>query len=98
MSRYTHIATGSNTTVVSTAGNLYSVHIDRGNGGTVLLADSTDLGATPNYNTDPTAVIRRIGTIADAGPHEYDFKGVHFDNGLTVAASSSASVTVYWSV
>lgn len=99
MSRTTFISTGSNTAVSTSAGTLYGIHIDNANGAVVLVQDSaTGLGAAPNYNsTSITGLITRIGPTQNAGNVSVNMHGAHFNDGLTVAASSNASVTVFWS-
>ena len=96
MSRVTFISAGSNTTVKSVASRLYAVHVSAANGGTVLVADNVNLGATPNFNvSSQTDLIGYLGPLANAGPHAFNFHGVNLDNGLTVAATSNARVSVF---
>lgn len=98
MSRITFISAGSTTLVASGGGNLYGVAVDKGNGATVLVADSLNLGATPDYNAvNQTGLMRSIGTLQTAGPYDAEFKGAHFSTGLSISASSTARVTVTWS-
>lgn len=95
MSRVTFLSAGSNTTVSSSPGVLYGIHVSGANGGTVLVADNDDLGATPNFNAvNQTGLIASIGPLANAGVHAVPFHGARFENGLTVAATSNAKVTV----
>lgn len=95
MSTPTYIATGSTTLVQSGPGNLYGIHVDPQNGTQVVVIDSLNAGSiTSNFNFDPVGLIARIGTYATAVPDFLDFKGVHFNTGLTVAATSTARLTV----
>ena len=96
MSASTYISAGSNTRVKSGAGTLYGIHVSPANGATILVQDSaTGLGAAPNFNSDThTGIIGRIGMYASAVPDFIDFKGVHFGDGLTVAATSNARLIV----
>ena len=96
MSRWHFISAGSNTTVSSTPTRLYSVHVSGANGGTVLIADNDDLGATPNFNVaSQTGLVASLGPLANAGPHAFNFAGARIENGLTIAATSSARITVF---
>ena len=95
MSRPTFIAAGSNTLVKSGPGNIYGIHVTPANGTTVVVADSLNLGASPNLNsTSLTGQIASVGTFASAVPAFIDMKGAHFDNGLVIAATSNARLTV----
>ena len=94
MSRYTYISAGSNTTVKSGTGHVLRVLAGGANGGTVFLFDSMSIGATPNYPSLKAAGTDLIGFLelpATMSNHEL---GIAFTNGLTVAATSSAPVTI----
>lgn len=88
--RYLYLSVGSNSTVKSGAGTLYAIASSNPAGGTIRIDDATDLGATPNMNTDGSATVYR-GTAANVV-----FGGLGFNAGLTIAASSNASVTVVY--
>lgn len=96
MSRKTFISAGSNTTVRSTGTTLYGVHVTGASGGTVLLVDNANLGTTPNFNVvTQTGLFSVIGPLANAGPHDLNYRGVRLENGLTIAATSNARITVF---
>ena len=97
MSDVTLISSGSNTTVLSTPGKLYGIHVSDANGGVVLVADAINLGATPNYNVaTQSGLIERIGPLQNAGPVTVNFHGARLYSGLTIAATSSAKVTAFY--
>ena len=97
MSTPTLIATGSTTLVQTGPGNLYGIHVAPVAGGSVVVIDSlttSNTGADFNSSTQ-TGIVYRGGVYqASPNPDFLDFKGLHFNTGLTVAASSSARVTV----
>ena len=96
MSRQTFISAGSNTTVTSSPTVLYGVHVSGANGGIVLLANNANLGATINFNVvTQTGLFSVLGPLANAGAFDFNFRGLRLENGLTVAASSNARVTVF---
>jgi len=88
--RYKFIALGSNTTVKSGAGTVYTVATSNPTGSAVRVDDSVSLGQAPDLNTGGTATIALLsgGSFFNLGP------GIGFDAGLTVAASSNARVSV----
>lgn len=98
---YAYISAGSNTTVKSGAGSLYSIHISPGHGSTLTIVDSTDLGASPDLNSDSlTGIISRVGAWSTSSngiapfPDRLAFHGIGFNSGLTVAATSNARLLV----
>ena len=98
MSRYRYISTGSNTTVLSGTGHVNRVLAGGANGGTVYLFDSISIGAAPNYpaleasGTDLIAALELPATMTN-----HELGGIGFTNGLTVAATSSAPITIVFS-
>lgn len=101
--RSTYIADGSNTTIKSGAGSLYTVHVMPGHGSTLMLVDSTNLGTSPDLNSDSlTGIIGRIGSWSTSSngvspfPDRIAFDGLGFNTGLTIAATSNARVVVEW--
>ena len=100
MSRYSYISAGSNTTVLSGPGTLYGVHVSPVSGASVLIADSTNLGAAPNFNADANPsgglLLGRFGLYTGTPPDFLDFKGAHVNDGITIAASSNARLTVLY--
>lgn len=100
MSRKTYVSAGSNTTILSGPGKLYGIHVTPAAGSAVLVADSKNLGATPNYNSDADpsggVLIGRFGPYSGTSSDFLDFKGAHVNDGITVAATSSARVTVLY--
>lgn len=98
MPRFSYIALGSNTTVKAGEGYLYGLTVSGANGGSVVVQDSIGIGVTPNLVTLPTAVGSNIAHIATLGatPTEWRMFGVPFQDGLTIAATSNANITVYF--
>ena len=96
MSRPTTIATGSTTLVKTGPGYLYGVHISPANGASLVTIDTLTTSNTGvDFNANATGQISRDGLWASAVPDFVPFWGVRFDTGLTVAASSSARLTVF---
>lgn len=96
MSRRTFISAGSSTTVSSDPTRLYGIHVSNANGGTLLVADNDNLGATPDFNAvNQTGLVGAYGPLQNAGPHTFNFHGLRLENGLTVAATSNPRVTVF---
>lgn len=92
---WAYLSAGSNTTIKSTTGSLYTVHVNDASGGTVVVADAVNLGATPNLNDATLAgTLARFGPLPNAGPFTVRFDGIGLNAGLTVAATSNAQVTV----
>ena len=91
------ISTGSNTNVKSGPGTVYGVNVGGVNGASVFLVDSVSIGATPNYINQVSngSNIAVIGPLTAAGG-SVNLHGSQFANGLTVAATSSAPVTVMY--
>ena len=100
MSRYTYISAGSSTTVLSGPGKLYSIHITPVAGSTLLVADSKNLGASPTFNSDADpsggVLIGRFGPYGGTTTDYLDFKGASVNDGITVAATSNARLTVLY--
>lgn len=95
MSTPTYISAGSTTQVRSGPGSLYGVHITPANGASVVFIDATDAGSiASNFAQDPIGIFARIGVYAAATPDFIEMKGVHFNSGLIVSATSSARLTV----
>ena len=91
------ISAGSNTNVKSGAGQVYGVNVGGVDGASVFLVDSVSIGATPNYITQRSngSNIAVVGPLGAAGG-SVDLHGSQFMVGLTVAATSSAPVTVIY--
>lgn len=89
-------AAGSNYRVKSGSGSLYSVHGFIPAGGSVKIEDTTGLGAAPDLNAvSPTTTRGYYGPASAAGVFSVHFvRGVGFDDGLVVAATSNARFTV----
>jgi len=95
MSKYAYIANGSNTTVKTGAGNVQRLIVNGVTGATVVVADVLGLGATPNFPNIQAAVPSNIAVIGPIGATPQEFTiGAQFTVGLTIAATSNASVTV----
>lgn len=89
------VSAGSNTTVKSGAGTVYKVVVVPTSATPgVRIEGSADLGATPNLNSvGADTILTQIGL---SGATTYDFgPGVGFD-GLSVAATSNARITVVY--
>jgi len=93
--RHAFISLGSNTNVVDGPGQVYGVTVSGVNGASVYLVDSLSIGATPNYLTQISdgSNIAVIGPLTAAGG-VFDLWGAPFTYGLTVAATSNASLGV----
>lgn len=103
--RYSYVSAGSNSTIKSGAGTLYGILVSPANGATVYAvdADGTDplggIGAAPNLTGELALAsnIARHGVFANTAPDYLDFNpGVGFNNGLVVAATSNARLTVVY--
>lgn len=100
MPRYRYISAGSNTTVVDGPGQVFAVLAGGADGGSVLLADTAELGLTVNF--PDRALFSFASTIASIGPLPatatyHDLHGSSFSEGLSVAATSSANITIVFS-
>lgn len=98
MPRYQHIATGSNTTVKTGAGQVYGMTVGGVNGATAFLMDSVSIGVAPAYPTllSSSSNILTVANLAAGNPEHFPTYGASFVVGLTVAATSNAPVTVYF--
>lgn len=100
MPRYRYISAGSNTTVVDGPGQVFGVLAGGADGGSILLADTAALGLTVDF---PDRALRSFSSnIAVIGPLPatatyHDLHGTSFIEGLSVAATSSANITVVFS-
>jgi hypothetical protein len=94
--RYSLISVGSNTTVKSTPGTLYAVHVYPANGATVRIEDG-ELGATIDFNAAAgSSTIDLQSGYASAAPAFIGYgPGIGFEK-LTLAATSNARLAVFW--
>ena len=97
---YAFISAGSTTRVKDGPGLLKSVWITPVAGGSLLIADNPDMGASgPNFN-NLTSVTSTIGIhgvfVTGTNPTFFDAFATRFQNALTVSASSSQRVTVLY--
>lgn len=95
----TYISAGSTTRVKDGPGLLKGVWISPVAGGTLLIADNPDMGATPNFNnlTAITSTIANVGTWAASPQPQYlDGFATRFANALVIATTSSPRVSVFW--
>lgn len=97
MPQHTFISTGSNTRVKEGEGTVYGAVVGPANGGSVFFVDSTSIGVTPNYVTQ----LSNSSNIAMAYPlttawQQVNMFGARFQDGLVVAATSNAAVTVFY--
>ena len=90
------IASGSNTTVKSTMGNLYGIYaFPTGQGGSVRVEDG-ELGAAPDLNATGSDTIIRVTALASNTANYTDLKpGVGFGK-LTIAATSNTRVVALY--
>src|SRR5688572_4858528 len=96
---FAYIAAGSSTRVKDGPGRLFGFWIAPAAGSSLVLADSPNLGNSgPNFNS-PTSVTSTIGFLNQfsvATPQYFNAHAAPFVNALTVAASSSAKVTIFF--
>ena len=97
---YTFISAGSTTRVKDGPGLFKGAWLTPVAGGSLVIADNPILGnGGPDFNA-LTAITSTIGIhgVWPASPSPTFFNGfaTRFDNALTVSASSSARVTVFW--
>lgn len=95
-----YISAGSSTRVKDGPGLLKGVWITPAAGATLVMADNPDLGAAgPNFN-NLTSVTSTVGIhgvfVTGTNPLFFDGFAHRFANALTVAASSSARVSVFY--
>ena len=94
MPKYAYVAVGSNTNVKAGPGTLYSVTAGAASG-TLVIADSVSIGATPNYVTIGNSVPSNMAYLPlPSTAQTFEFYGAQFQSGLTVAATSNAGLTV----
>ena len=100
MSKVAYISAGSSTRVKDGPGSLFGVWFAPVAGSTLVMADNPDLGASgPNFNalTSVTSTIAFPGVYpASPVPAYFDAHAFRFANALTVAATSSARVSVFY--
>ena len=95
----TYISAGSTTRVNDGPGLLKGLWVSPVAGGSLVIADNPDLGASgPNFNnlTAITSTIGNHGVFVAGNPVFLDGMATRFANALTVAASSSSRVSVLW--
>ena len=101
MPRSRYIAAGSNTTVVSGPGKVYGVIASASsNGGSILVADTAALGLTINFpqrfDTAFASNIAVIGPLPMTSASTFNLYGATFTEGLSIAATSNANLTVFY--
>lgn len=90
---------GSNYLVKRGSGSVYGVHGFIPQGGSVRLDDTTSLsaGVVDFYSVTSNATMAFYGPVTAAGTFSAEFTpGVGFDDGLVVAATSNARVTIVY--
>ena len=100
MAQATHLSTASTHNIFRGTGTYYGMTISPIVGGTVVVMDVRDAGATAVNINSPAAA---LGTVAYFGPfaaspppafvHGY---GVAITNGLTVSIASTMRATIYY--
>ena len=100
MSKVSYISAGSSTRVKDGTGTLFGVWVEPFVGSSLVLADNPDLGAAgPNFNS-ATSVTSTIGFHGpwptSPAPIFLDAHALRFANALTVAATSSARVSIFY--
>lgn len=100
MSKVAYISAGSTTRVDDGPGRLFGIWYDPVAGSSLVVADNPDLGASgPNFNalTSITSTIAFLGVQPTTGlVLDLDAHAFEYQNALTVSASSSARVTVFY--
>ncbi len=100
MSKVSYVSAGSSTRVKDGTGVLYGVWFEPFVGSSLVIADNPDLGASgPNFNLS-TSVTSTIGFHgpwpANPSPFLFDAHALRFTNALTIAATSSARVSIFF--
>lgn len=98
--RYQYISAGSNTEVLDGTGQVFRVLASPADGGTLFVFDSSDLGAAPNYPSllaNPNGNVIVAYPLSATLPTDLDLEGADFTEGLTVAATSSPRISVFYS-
>jgi hypothetical protein len=98
MPNYFHVSYGSQTLIKSGYGQVYGVVASSSNlGGTVVIADSTGLGATPNYVDIGLSSPSNMAYVHGlSGPFLIPLYGASFHDGLVVASTSNYSLSVFY--
>lgn len=90
------LLSAASTHFIST-GTYYGLTVAPAAGGTVVVADLVDAGHKPNIATSSTwgGVINDFHFVAAGNPAHIDAHGTKVVNGLTVAYTSTRSVTLF---
>ena len=100
MAKRTFLSTASTHNIFRRAGTFYGLTISPVAGSTVAIADLADQGATgPNMNspTSMTGAFMFLGPFpASPNPLTVRAFGIQIVNGMTVAITSTSSVTVFY--
>ena len=100
MSKSSYVSAGSSTRVKDGPGTLFGVWFEPFVGSSLVLADNPNLGASgPDFNL-ATSITSTIGFHgpwpANPEPAFFDAHALRFANALTVAATSSARVSIFY--
>src|SRR3990167_5475363 len=100
MALATFFSTASTHNLFRGDGTYYGVSVSPAAGGTVVLADLADAGATALNLNDPagiSGVFEAYGVFpASPSPFSLEGHGTALRNGLTLAFTSTMKVTVYY--
>jgi hypothetical protein len=100
MAQATLLSSASTHSVFTGTGTYYGITASRGAGGTVVVADLLDAGATALDLNDPSGIsgaLLALGPAAAAVPADFvGGAGVQITNGLTVSYTSTTNVTVHF--
>ena len=100
MSKIAYVSAGSSTRVKDGTGTLFGIWLEPFVGSSLILADNPDLGsAGPDFNS-VASVTSTIGLHgpwpANPVPVFLDAHALRFSNALTVSATSSARVSIFF--
>ncbi len=96
---YSYISAGSSTRVKDGRGRLFGFWIAPPAGSSIVIADNPDMGTLgPNFNlaSSITSTIGAMGQFSVATPQYFDAFATPFVNALSISATSSARVTVFF--
>ena len=90
------IASGSNTTVKSTMGNLYGLYAFPTGEGASVRVENADLGASPDLNATGSSTLIRVTALTSNTVNYVDLRpGVGFGKLVIAATSNTRIVALY---
>jgi len=100
MAKATYLSTASTHNIFRGTGVYYGMHVTPAQGGTVVIMDVRDAGATAINISNPSTAVNPKGYFGQFAssppPATVDGYGLRIQDGLTVAFTSSMKVTVYY--